>query len=222
MYIPRREPSTGPTFAPSPPDAVDRRPIGNGGSVDAGPQSARTVSGAGHATTARQVSNLIGLSLPFLGFVVAVVLCWRRFVEPIDLVLLAVGYAATCLGITVGFHRLLTHRAFKTPPAVRYGLAVLGTLAVEGSVIKWVTDHRKHHDFADEAGDPHSPTRGRTRRAEGPVARPRRLAVHHRRPSRPAPVRRRPPQGPRHPRDRRRGEAPDRRRACCSRSSSGS
>ena len=88
---------------------------------------------------------------------VAVVLCWRRFVEPIDLVLLAVGYAATCLGITVGFHRLLTHRAFKTAPAVRYGLAVLGTLAVEGSVIKWVTDHRKHHDFADEAGDPHSP-----------------------------------------------------------------
>jgi stearoyl-CoA desaturase (delta-9 desaturase) len=68
-----------------------------------------------------------------------------------------VGYAATCLGITVGFHRLLTHRAFKTYPAVRYTLAVLGTLAVEGSVIKWVTDHRKHHDFADEDGDPHSP-----------------------------------------------------------------
>jgi stearoyl-CoA desaturase (Delta-9 desaturase) len=109
------------------------------------------------ATTARQVSNLVGLLLPFLGFVVAVVLCWRRFVEPIDLVLLAVGYAATCLGITVGFHRLLTHRAFKTAPIIRYGLAVLGTLAVEGSVIKWVTDHRKHHDFADEEGDPHSP-----------------------------------------------------------------
>ena len=109
------------------------------------------------ATTARQVSNLIGLSLPFLGFVFAVVLGWNRFVEPVDLVLLAVGYAATCLGITVGFHRLLTHRAFKTAPVVRYGLAVLGTLAVEGSVIKWVTDHRKHHDFTDEPGDPHSP-----------------------------------------------------------------
>src|SRR6185295_3244300 len=109
------------------------------------------------ATTARQVSNLIGLSLPFLGFVLAVVLCWDRFVEPVDLVLLAVGYTLTCLGITVGFHRLLTHRSFKTSPTVRYGLAVLGTLAVEGSVIKWVTDHRKHHDFADEEGDPHSP-----------------------------------------------------------------
>jgi stearoyl-CoA desaturase (delta-9 desaturase) len=108
-------------------------------------------------TTTRQVSNLVALCLPFLGFVLAVVLCWHRFVEPIDLVFLAVGYAATCLGITVGFHRLLTHRAFKTYPAVRYVLAVLGTLAVEGSVIKWVTDHRKHHDFADADGDPHSP-----------------------------------------------------------------
>jgi stearoyl-CoA desaturase (Delta-9 desaturase) len=70
---------------------------------------------------------------------------------------LAVGYAATCLGITVGFHRLLTHRSFQTYPVVRYALAVLGTLAVEGSVLKWVADHRKHHAFADEAGDPYSP-----------------------------------------------------------------
>jgi stearoyl-CoA desaturase (delta-9 desaturase) len=115
------------------------------------------MSPARRVTTARQVSNLVALTLPFVGFVLAVVLCWNRLVEPIDLVLLAVGYAATCLGITVGFHRLLTHRAFKTYPAVRYTLAVLGTLAIEGSVIKWVTDHRKHHDFADEEGDPHSP-----------------------------------------------------------------
>jgi stearoyl-CoA desaturase (delta-9 desaturase) len=84
---------------------------------------------------ARQVNNLVGLLLPFPGLVVAVMVCWRRFVEPIDLVLLAVGYtvvllavgsAATSLGITVGCHRLLTHRAFKTAPAVRYGLASSG------------------------------------------------------------------------------------------------
>ncbi len=67
------------------------------------------------------------------------------------------GYVATCLGITVGFHRLLTHRSFQTYPAVRYALAVFGTLAVEGSVIKWVADHRKHHVFTDQEGDPHSP-----------------------------------------------------------------
>src|SRR4029079_6171118 len=121
------------------------------------PKAVLATPSACRATVARRVSNLIGLSLPFLGFVVAIVLCWDRFVEPVDLVLLAVGYSATCLGITVGFHRLLTHRSFKTSPAVRYSLAVLGTLAVEGSVIKWVTDHRKHHDFADEEGDPHSP-----------------------------------------------------------------
>jgi stearoyl-CoA desaturase (Delta-9 desaturase) len=68
--------------------------------------------------------------------VVAVALRRDRFVEPVDLVLRAVGYTATCLGITVGLHRSLTHRAFKTSPVVRYGLAVLGTLAVQGSVIK--------------------------------------------------------------------------------------
>jgi stearoyl-CoA desaturase (Delta-9 desaturase) len=113
--------------------------------------SARGVS------TSRRVSNLIALALPPVALAVAVVALWPRFVEPIDLALLAAGYAATCLGITVGFHRLLTHRAFQTYPAVRYTLAVLGTLAVEGSVVKWVTDHRKHHAFADEDGDPHSP-----------------------------------------------------------------
>ena len=157
MFLRRDEPDSARVVAPPPPDLVERWAISNGDGLDATPQSVSTMSGACHATTARQVSNLIGLSLPFLGFVVAVVLCWERFVEPVDLVLLAVGYTLTCLGITVGFHRLLTHRSFKTSPTVRYGLAVLGTLAVEGSVIKWVTDHRKHHDFADEEGDPHSP-----------------------------------------------------------------
>jgi stearoyl-CoA desaturase (Delta-9 desaturase) len=88
------------------------------------------------------------------------VLFWNRLVEPVDVAVLLVGYALTCLGITVGFHRLLTHRSFQTYPAVRYTLAVCGTLAVEGSVIKWVADHRKHHDFADEDGDPHTPHGG--------------------------------------------------------------
>ena len=109
---------------------------------------------------AKRVVNLIALVLPPLAVVLAAVLFWNRLVEPVDLALLAVGYAVTCLGITVGFHRLLTHRAFQTYPAVRYTLAVCGTLAVEGSVIKWVTDHRKHHDFADEDGDPHTPHGG--------------------------------------------------------------
>jgi stearoyl-CoA desaturase (delta-9 desaturase) len=112
---------------------------------------------AGGHGLAHQVTNLAAIVIPFAAFVLAAVMLWGRLVEWIDVAVLAVAYVTTCLGITVGFHRLLTHRSFQTYPAVRYALAVLGTLAVEGSVIKWVADHRKHHDFADEDGDPHSP-----------------------------------------------------------------
>jgi stearoyl-CoA desaturase (delta-9 desaturase) len=66
-------------------------------------------------------------------------------------------YVLTGLGITVGFHRLLTHRAFKTTKGVRAVLAILGSVAIEGPVISWVADHRKHHAFSDRPGDPHSP-----------------------------------------------------------------
>jgi stearoyl-CoA desaturase (Delta-9 desaturase) len=106
---------------------------------------------------AHQVTNLVAIVVPLAAFVLAAVMLWGRLVEWIDLAVLAVAYVATCLGITVGFHRLLTHHSFQTYRPIRYALAVLGTLAVEGSVIKWVADHRKHHVFADEDGDPHSP-----------------------------------------------------------------
>ena len=66
-------------------------------------------------------------------------------------------YVPIGLGVTVGFHRLLTHRSFKTSPAMRGLLAVLGTMSVEGPVISWVADHRKHHAYSDRLGDPHSP-----------------------------------------------------------------
>jgi stearoyl-CoA desaturase (Delta-9 desaturase) len=66
-------------------------------------------------------------------------------------------YMATGLGITVGFHRYFTHRSFKTSKPARAVLAVLGSAAIEGPVISWVADHRKHHTFADQEGDPHSP-----------------------------------------------------------------
>ena len=69
----------------------------------------------------------------------------------------AVLYVLTGLGVTVGFHRLFTHRSFKARPAVRAVLAVLGSAAIEGPVISWVADHRKHHAFSDRPGDPHSP-----------------------------------------------------------------
>jgi stearoyl-CoA desaturase (delta-9 desaturase) len=68
-----------------------------------------------------------------------------------------VMYVLTGLGVTVGFHRLFTHRSFKTGRVVRAALAILGSAAIEGPVISWVADHRKHHAFADLPGDPHSP-----------------------------------------------------------------
>ena len=66
-------------------------------------------------------------------------------------------YLTTALGITVGFHRLLTHRSFQTPKWLEYAFAVLGSMAVQGPVNSWVADHRKHHAHTDKEGDPHSP-----------------------------------------------------------------
>jgi stearoyl-CoA desaturase (delta-9 desaturase) len=74
-----------------------------------------------------------------------------------DLLILAVAYCGIGMGITVGFHRLLTHRSFKCSRWVRAGFAALGSAAAEGPVIDWVATHRKHHQFSDIAGDPHSP-----------------------------------------------------------------
>jgi stearoyl-CoA desaturase (Delta-9 desaturase) len=108
-------------------------------------------------TRAERIANLGGVVVPFAGVLVAVVLLWNRAVDGTDLAILAAMYMATGLGITVGFHRLLTHRAFQTYPWVERVFAVLGSLAVEGSVLDWVADHRKHHAHADKDGDPHSP-----------------------------------------------------------------
>jgi stearoyl-CoA desaturase (delta-9 desaturase) len=66
-------------------------------------------------------------------------------------------YLVSGLGVTVGYHRLLTHRAFQTYPWVERTFAVLGSLSVQGSVMDWVADHRKHHAHTDVDGDPHSP-----------------------------------------------------------------
>jgi len=95
--------------------------------------------------------------LPFaaLGFVAWQL--WETALHWQDLVVFAATYIPLTLGITVGFHRHLTHRAFKTHKWVRGTLAALGSAAIEGPVISWVADHRKHHAFADRHGDPHSP-----------------------------------------------------------------
>jgi stearoyl-CoA desaturase (delta-9 desaturase) len=101
--------------------------------------------------------NLAAVVVPFLATIAAVVLLWNSLVSTTDLAILAVMYLLTGLGVTVGFHRLLTHRSFQSPKPVEYAFAVLGSMAVEGPVISWVADHRKHHAHADQEGDPHSP-----------------------------------------------------------------
>jgi stearoyl-CoA desaturase (delta-9 desaturase) len=92
-----------------------------------------------------------------VGVLVAIVLLWNRAVDVTDLAILIVMYLITALGITVGFHRLLTHRAFATYPWLERTFAVMGSLSVQGSVMDWVADHRKHHAHTDREGDPHSP-----------------------------------------------------------------
>jgi len=82
---------------------------------------------------------------------------WSRVLGWSDLIVFAIMYVATGLGVTVGFHRLFTHRSFKTGRTVTAILAILGSAAIEGPLISWVADHRKHHTFSDKEGDPHSP-----------------------------------------------------------------
>jgi stearoyl-CoA desaturase (delta-9 desaturase) len=108
----------------------------------------------------RAATHLANLVLPFAAFVVAVVLLWNSLVGWVDIAVLALLYVASGLGVTVGYHRLLTHRSFATFHAVELTFAVLGSLAFQGSVVDWVSDHRKHHAFADHDGDPHSPHTG--------------------------------------------------------------
>jgi stearoyl-CoA desaturase (delta-9 desaturase) len=85
------------------------------------------------------------------------VLLWNRAVGPLELCVMAALYVLTAFGVTLGYHRMFTHRALDGSRTLRAILAVLGSMAVEGSVITWVADHRKHHAFTDQDGDPHSP-----------------------------------------------------------------
>jgi stearoyl-CoA desaturase (Delta-9 desaturase) len=106
---------------------------------------------------ASRVVTLVAVLVPPVGVLSALGILWGVAVRPVDVALLAGLYVACGLGITVGFHRLFSHRSFKTTPAVRATLAVLGSMTIQGPLTQWVTDHRKHHALSDREGDPHSP-----------------------------------------------------------------
>ena len=95
--------------------------------------------------------------LPIISLAVVAWQAWGGWLHWRDVAIFAVMYLITGLGVTVGFHRLFTHRSFKTGPTVRFALAAAGSAAIEGPVTSWVADHRKHHVFSDQPGDPHSP-----------------------------------------------------------------
>jgi stearoyl-CoA desaturase (Delta-9 desaturase) len=109
-----------------------------------------------HETRDRIITGTVTV-VPFLALGVVAWQLWNSLLHWHDVVVFLLLYAVSGLGVTVGFHRLFTHRSFKTKPAVRAFFAIAGSIAIEGPVISWVADHRKHHAFSDQPGDPHSP-----------------------------------------------------------------
>ena len=108
-----------------------------------------------------QKSIMLALTIiPFAGFLAAVVLLWNLAVNWTDLILLAVLYVLCGFGITVGFHRMLTHQAFEAVPPLKFLLLMFGSMAIQGAAITWAVDHRQHHAHSDKEGDPHSPHHG--------------------------------------------------------------
>jgi stearoyl-CoA desaturase (Delta-9 desaturase) len=108
----------------------------------------------------RKIIILFIVIAPFAALGVAIVQLWNRWVGPTDIALLVGLYAATVLGIGIGFHRMLTHKGFDAPAPVRAFFLALGSMAVEGPAVEWASTHLKHHAKADRDGDPHSPLEG--------------------------------------------------------------
>jgi stearoyl-CoA desaturase (delta-9 desaturase) len=106
-----------------------------------------------------QFALYVVVILPFLAFLAVIPAVWGWGLGWTDASLFLAFYVVTGLGITVGYHRLFTHSSFKANRGLRIALAVAGSMAIEGPVIRWVADHRRHHAFSDREGDPHSPWR---------------------------------------------------------------
>jgi len=143
------------TVSPALPTSATARPAAGPESADG---SAGTLTGLRQSTKER-VAIALFIAVPFVALIAAAPVAWGWGLGWHDLVIAALMYAVSGHGITVGFHRLFTHRSFKAARALRVALAIAGSLAVEGPVIRWVADHRRHHKYSDKDGDPHSPWR---------------------------------------------------------------
>ncbi len=107
-----------------------------------------------------QVVTLVAVVVPPLGLAAAVGLLWNVAFHAGDLALMGGMYVLCAFGITIGFHRYFTHKAFETSAPIKAALAILGCMTMQGPLTQWVTDHRKHHALSDQEGDPHSPHAG--------------------------------------------------------------
>jgi stearoyl-CoA desaturase (delta-9 desaturase) len=113
----------------------------------------------GGDTQSRKEQLALGafILVPFLAVLAAIPIAWGGWLSWTDLAIMGAMYWITGHGITVGYHRLFTHKSFKPNRFVKNALAIMGSMAVQGPVVRWVADHRKHHKFSDRDGDPHSP-----------------------------------------------------------------
>jgi stearoyl-CoA desaturase (delta-9 desaturase) len=107
--------------------------------------------------TADRIATGTITALPFIALGIVCWQLWNSWLHWSDVAVFLIMYLVCAMGVTVGFHRHLTHRSFKAKKPVRAVLAACGSIAIEGPVISWVADHRKHHAFSDQEGDPHSP-----------------------------------------------------------------
>ena len=127
--------------------------------AESGPEDPLSLEPAGRKTMVQQVTLAVFLVLPLLALIAAIPVAWGWGLSIQDVVIFAAMYIWTGLGVTVGFHRYLTHRAFRASRPVHLLLTVAGSMSLEASPIQWVADHRRHHRFSDRDGDPHSPWR---------------------------------------------------------------
>jgi stearoyl-CoA desaturase (delta-9 desaturase) len=105
----------------------------------------------------QRVVTLLGVVTPFFGLIAAIALLWGKGLTWVEPTLLLGMYVLTGLGVTVGYHRLFVHRSFDTVRPVKFLLAVLGSMSVQGPLLKWAAVHRRHHQHSDGEEDPHSP-----------------------------------------------------------------
>src|SRR5436853_4124331 len=110
--------------------------------------------------TLYKATVLVVVVVPIFGTVFGIYQLWDRAVHWSDVALMLLMYMLTAMGVTMGFHRMLTHRSFEAHPAVKFLLLVFGSMALEGPAIQWAATHVKHHAQADREGDPHSPLEG--------------------------------------------------------------